>query len=431
VLTGRIMVPGDKSISHRSLMLGALAIGETVISGLLEAEDVIHTAKAMGELGADIQKSEGQWRVRGVGVGGFAEPRRALDFGNSGTGARLAMGLVASSPLTAHFIGDASLSQRPMGRVMAPLEKIGARFEAAEGGRLPLKLRGARDGVPITYRLPVASAQVKSAVLLAALNVAGCTRVIEPVATRDHTERMLKAFGAKITVEQQGEARQISLTGQEELGGQAIVVPADPSSAAFAIVAGLITKSSEITIENVMLNPTRSGLIETLIEMGARLTVSNRREAGGEMVGDVTVMSSRLKGVRVPAQRAASMIDEYPVLAVAAAFAEGATRMEGLEELRVKESDRLAAVAEALSSNGVKVAEGPDWLEVTGGKVAGGAIVRTQLDHRIAMSFLVMGLAAKEPVIVDDATMIPTSFPNFRALFTGLGARINPPGDSH
>jgi 3-phosphoshikimate 1-carboxyvinyltransferase len=431
VLTGSIMVPGDKSISHRALMLGAIAIGETVISGLLESEDVIHTAKAMGELGADIQKSQGRWRVQGVGVGGFAEPARALDFGNSGTGARLAMGLIASSPFTADFTGDASLSRRPMGRVMAPLEKIGARFEAAEGGRLPLKIHGARDGVPITYRLPVASAQVKSAVLLAGLNVAGRTSVIEPVATRDHTERMLKAFGAKISVEQQGEARQISLSGQEELSGQAIVVPADPSSAAFAIVAGLITRSSKITIENVMLNPTRSGLIETLIEMGAQLTISNRREAGGELVGDVTVVSSRLRGVRVPAQRAASMIDEYPILAVAAAFAEGATRMEGLEELRVKESDRLAAVAEGLSGNGVKVAEGPDWLEVTGGKVAGGAVIRTQLDHRIAMSFLIMGLAAKEPVIIDDATMIATSFPNFRPLFTGLGARIDPPGVSH
>jgi 3-phosphoshikimate 1-carboxyvinyltransferase len=425
------MVPGDKSISHRALMLGAIAIGETVISGLLESEDVIHTAKAMCELGADIQKSQGQWRVQGVGVGGFAEPARALDFGNSGTGARLAMGLIASSPFTAGFTGDASLSRRPMGRVMAPLEKIGARFEAAEGGRLPLKIHGARDGVPITYRLPVASAQVKSAVLLAGLNVAGRTSVIEPVATRDHTERMLKAFGAKISVEQQGEARQISLTGQEELSGQAIAVPADPSSAAFAIVAGLITRSSKITIENVMLNPTRSGLMETLIEMGAQLTISNRREAGGELVGDVTVISSRLRGVRVPAQRAASMIDEYPILAVAAAFAEGATRMEGLQELRVKESDRLAAVAEGLSGNGVKVAEGPDWLEVTGGKVAGGAVVRTQLDHRIAMSFLIMGLAAKEPIVIDDATMIATSFPNFRPLFTGLGARIDPPEVSH
>jgi 3-phosphoshikimate 1-carboxyvinyltransferase len=423
------MVPGDKSISHRSLMLGAVAIGETVISGLLEAEDVVHTAKAMSELGAEIQGEQGQWRVRGVGVGGFAEPSRRLDFGNSGTGARLAMGLVASSPIAAWFTGDASLSRRPMGRVMAPLEKIGARFEATDGGRLPLKIHGARDGVPITYRLPVASAQVKSAVLLAGLNVAGRTTVIEPVATRDHTERMLKAFGAKITVEQQGEARQISVTGQEELSSQHILVPADPSSAAFAIVAGLITGSSEITIENVMLNPTRSGLIETLIEMGGQLTITNRRQAGGETVGDVAAGSSRLKGVRVPAQRAASMIDEYPILAVAAAFAEGVTRMEGLEELRVKESDRLAAVAEGLAANGVKVAAGPDWLEVTGGAVAGGGVVRTHLDHRIAMAFLIMGLAAKGPVTVDDDTMIATSFPNFRQLFTGLGARIDAPGD--
>jgi 3-phosphoshikimate 1-carboxyvinyltransferase len=429
VLTGRIMVPGDKSISHRSLMLGAIAIGETVINGLLEAEDVIHTANAMRELGAEIEEGQGQWRVRGVGVGGFAEPSGPLDFGNSGTGVRLAMGLLASSPITAGLTGDASLSRRPMGRVMAPLEKIGARFEAADDGRLPLKIHGARDSVPITYRLPVASAQVKSAVLLAGLNVAGRTTVIEPVATRDHTERMLKAFGAKIKVEQQEGARAISLTGQEELSSQRILVPADPSSAAFAIVAGLVTRSSEITIENVMLNPTRSGLIETLIEMGGQLTITNRHEAGGETVGDVTAYSSRLRGVRVPAHRAASMIDEYPILAVAAAFAEGVTRMEGLEELRVKESDRLAAVAEGLAANGVKVAAGADWLEVTGGKVAGGGAVRTHLDHRIAMSFLVMGLAAEEAVTVDDAAMIATSFPNFRQLFTALGARIDAPGD--
>jgi 3-phosphoshikimate 1-carboxyvinyltransferase len=429
VLTGRIKVPGDKSISHRSLMLGSIAIGETLISGLLEAEDVINTAKAMRALGAELkQEGPGQWRVRGVGVGGFAEPSGPLDFGNSGTGARLAMGLIASTPIAAEFIGDASLSRRPMGRVMAPLQKIGARFEATEGGRLPVRLMGARDAVPISYALPVPSAQVKSAVLLAGLNVPGRTTVIEPVATRDHTERMLKAFGAMIAVEHQGTARQISVTGQEEMRGQRILVPADPSSAAFALVAGLITRDSEITLENVMLNATRGGLIETLSEMGGQLTVTNQREAGGETVGDIIVGSSRLKGVRVPADRAPSMIDEYPVLAVAASFAEGVTRMEGLEELRVKESDRLAAVAEGLAANGVKVTAGPDWLEVTGGKVPGGGVVRTHLDHRIAMSFLVMGLAAENPVNVDDGTMIATSFPDFRQLFSGLGARIDEPG---
>jgi 3-phosphoshikimate 1-carboxyvinyltransferase len=429
VLAGRIKVPGDKSISHRSLMLGSIAIGETLISGLLEAEDVINTAKAMRALGAELkQEGPGQWRVRGVGVGGFAEPSRPLDFGNSGTGARLGMGLIASTAISAQFIGDASLSRRPMGRVMAPLQKIGARFEAAEGGRLPVRLKGARDAVPISYELPVPSAQVKSAVLLAGLNVPGRTTVIEPVATRDHTERMLKAFGARIAVEHQGATRQISVTGQEEMSGQRILVPADPSSAAFAMVAGLITRDSEIILENVMLNATRGGLIETLSEMGGQLTITNRREAGGETVGDIIVRSSRLKGVRVPADRAASMIDEYPVLAVAASFAEGVTRMEGLEELRVKESDRLAAVAQGLAANGVKATAGPDWLEVTGGEVAGGGVVRTHLDHRIAMSFLVMGLAAKNPVIVDDGTMIATSFPDFRQLFSGLGARIDEPG---
>jgi 3-phosphoshikimate 1-carboxyvinyltransferase len=428
-LTGRIKVPGDKSISHRSLMLGALAIGETTIGGLLEAKDVLNTARAMRELGAEIERrGEESWRVRGVGVGGFAQPRSELDFGNSGTGARLAMGHIASTPIDVRCIGDASLSKRPMGRVIRPLEKIGARFEAAEG-TLPIMVHGARDPVPISYELPVASAQVKSAVVLAALNVPGRTTVIEPIATRDHTERMLKAFGAQIRIEQHGDARHISIIGHSELTAQRIAVPADPSSAAFALVAALITEESEVMVDNVMLNPTRTGLIKTLIEMGADITVSNEREAGGETVGDITARSSMLKGVNVPKERAPSMIDEYPVLAVAAAFAEGTTRMEGLEELRVKESDRLAAVEAGLAANGVRTASGRDWLEVTGGRVQGGGSVETHLDHRIAMSFLVMGLAAENEVAIDDGTMIVTSFPSFGDLLRQLGASIETLGE--
>jgi 3-phosphoshikimate 1-carboxyvinyltransferase len=428
-LKGRISVPGDKSISHRSLLLGALAIGETRVSGLLEAEDVMHTARAMAGLGARVVRlGRGLWRIEGTGVGGLRAPSQDVDFGNSGTGARLSMGLVASTPISARFTGDASLMRRPMGRVMAPLEQIGARFEAAAGGRLPATVHGARDGVPITYELPVASAQVKSAVLLAGLNIPGRTTVIERTATRDHTERMLRAFGAKIEVEQHGQARHIAVTGRHELKAQAIAVPADPSSAAFPIVAALLTPDSEITITDVMLNPTRTGLLETLIEMGADLEIGNARIVGGEEVGDITVRSSRLRGVRVPASRAASMIDEYPVLAVAAAFAEGTTRMEGLGELRVKESDRLEAVAAGLAANGARPDMGADWLAVEGGRIAGGGLVQTHLDHRIAMSFLVMGLAAKEPVTVDDETTIATSFPSFRMLMSGLGGRFVRPG---
>jgi 3-phosphoshikimate 1-carboxyvinyltransferase len=431
-LKGRIRVPGDKSISHRSLMLGAAAIGETIIEGLLEAEDVLNTAQAMRALGAEVQRDEaGRWHVAGVGVGGFAEPPGDLDFGNSGTGARLAMGLIASTPIRARLVGDASLSKRPMGRVITPLEKIGARFEAAEGGRLPLVLHGARDAVPIRYELPVASAQVKSAILLAGLNVPGRTTVIEPIATRDHTERMLQAFGAEIEVSQQQGARSISIVGQQEIKAQAITVPGDPSSAAFALVAALLTADSEVTVENMLLNPTRTGLIETLAEMGADLVIGNKRQAGGETIGDVTARTSRLKGMTVPKARAPSMIDEYPVLAVAAAFAEGVTRMEGLEELRVKESDRLAAVEAGLEANGVRTVSGPDWLEVTGApQVEGGGTVETHLDHRIAMSFLVLGLAAKTPVTVDDGRMIATSFPEFKTLMCGLGAAIGEPGEA-
>jgi 3-phosphoshikimate 1-carboxyvinyltransferase len=424
-LKGRIRVPGDKSMSHRALMLGAVAIGETAISGLLEAEDVIDTAKAMTALGARAMRDDrGTWRVRGVGVSGLMSPEAPLDFGNSGTGVRLALGLMASTPLVAHCEGDASLSRRPMGRVMTPLEQMGARFEATNNECLPLTLMGARDAVPIVYRLPVASAQVKSAVLLAGLNTPGRTTVIEPVPTRDHTERMLTAFGARLSVTMNDSERHIAIEGQHELAAQSIDVPGDPSSAAFPMVAALITEGSDVLIENVMLNPTRTGLIETLREMGGNIEIINRRSAGGEDVGDLRVASSRLKGVEVPAQRAPSMIDEYPVLSVAAAFAEGATRMQGLEELRVKESDRLAAVEAGLNANGVATRSGRDWLTVEGGGVRGGGTVKTHLDHRIAMSFLIMGLAAKSPTRVDDGRMIATSFPPFVALMNRLGAKI-------
>lgn len=424
-LKGRIRVPGDKSMSHRALMFGAVAIGETVIKGLLEAEDVVNTARAMTALGAKATRGrDNLWRVQGVGVAGLISPEGPLDFGNSGTGVRLAMGLMATTPLTARCVGDASLSKRPMGRVTQPLEQFGARFETSEGGRLPLTLHGARHAVPITYTLPVASAQVKSAVLLAGLNTPGRTTVIEPTATRDHTERMLKGFGAKLSVEVKDGARHISIEGQHELKAQKLDIPGDPSSASFPMVAALITEGSDITIENIMLNPTRIGLIETLLEMGADITIENRRLAGGEDVGDLRVKHSRLKGVTVPAARAPSMIDEYPILAVAASFAEGLTRMQGLEELRVKESDRLAAVEAGLKVNGVATQSGRDWLEVTGGTAAGGGLVITHMDHRIAMSFLIMGLASRLATRIDDSRFIATSFPDFNALMNGMGARI-------
>ncbi len=426
-LQGRITVPGDKSMSHRSLMLGAIAGGETVIEGLLEAEDVINTAKAMQALGAGVEKDgEGRWHVKGVGAGGLRSPSGPLDFGNSGTGVRLALGLMATTNLTARCEGDASLSKRPMGRVTKPLSLFGTRFEASEGDRLPLTLHGAGDAKGISYELPVASAQVKSAVLLAGLNAAGETTVIEKVPTRDHTERMLKAFGAKISTRMVDGAAHITVEGRQPLQGQAIAIPGDPSSAAFPMVAALVTEGSDITIANIMLNATRTGLILTLQEMGADITIENRRSAGGEEVGDLRVKSSRLHGVRVPPERAPSMIDEYPVLAVAASFAEGTTRMEGLEELRVKESDRLAAVEAGLQANGVAAQSGPDWLEVHGGGAPGGGKVKTHMDHRIAMSFIVMGLGARIHTTVDDASFIATSFPGFIELMNGLGARIEP-----
>lgn len=409
-------------------MLGAVAVGETVIGGLLEAEDVVNTAKAMAALGARVARdADGHWRVQGTGVGGFVTPAEPLDFGNSGTGARLTAGLMATTPITATFTGDASLAKRPMGRIIEPLERMGARFDAQPGGRLPMTIIGARHPVPISYRLPVPSAQVKSAVLLAGLNAPGRTTVIEPQSSRDHTERMLAAFGAGIAVEESNGERHIAVDGHHELAARPIAVPGDPSSAAFPLVAALITEASEVTVADVLLNPTRTGLITTLGEMGADIGIANRRREGGEEVGDIVARSCRLTGVTVPPQRAPSMIDEYPVLAVAAAFAEGTTRMEGLAELRVKESDRLAAVAAGLAANGATVRMGEDWLEVDGrpgGSGLGGGEVHTHLDHRIAMSFLVMGLAAERPVAIDDARMIATSFPGFVDLLAALGASI-------
>jgi 3-phosphoshikimate 1-carboxyvinyltransferase len=427
-LSGRIAVPGDKSMSHRALMLGAVAVGRTEVSGLLEAEDVVNTAKAMAALGAGVERqADGRWLIDGVGTAGLMSPAQPLDFGNSGTGVRLAMGLMASTPLVAKCVGDASLTKRPMGRVTKPLSLFGARFETSEGDRLPLTLYGARDPVPVTYTLPVASAQVKSAILLAALNTPGRTTVIEPVATRDHTERMLSSFGAKLTVKEIDGIRHISVEGQHELKFQTFAIPGDPSSAAFPLAAALLAEGSDITIENIMLNPTRTGLITTLIEMGADITIENRKVAGGEEVGDLRVRHSQLSGVRVPKERAPSMIDEYPILAVLAAFAEGTTRMEGLEELRVKESDRLAAVEAGLQANGVISQSGPDWLEVTGGGAPGGGRVVTHMDHRIAMAFLVMGVASRIHTTVDDSRFIATSFPDFTGLMNRLGARLAPP----
>jgi len=427
-------VPGDKSISHRALMLGGLASGRTRIAGLLEGQDILSTAAAMRAFGANIRSQDGDWIVDGVGNGCLLEPEDILDFGNAGTGVRLVMGLAGVYDMETRFTGDASLVKRPMGRILDPLRQMGVQVEAEEGDRLPIRLHGPRTANPISYRVPVASAQVKSAVLLAGLNTPGVTTVIEPVATRDHTENMLKGFGAPIdiTLDKQG-VRHISVEGQSALAGQEITVPGDPSSAAFPIVAALITHGSDITIENILMNPARTGLIATLQEMGAVIDVENPRREGGEEVADLRVRSSDLKGVVVPAERAPSMIDEYPVLAVAASFAEGETLMQGLEELRVKESDRLAAVANALEINGVDCTEGRDFLSVRGrpggkglGAMTKDARVETHLDHRIAMSFLVFGLAAEHGSLVDDASMIATSFPGFLDLMAGLGAKMEP-----
>ena len=427
-LTGKVRVPGDKSISHRALILGAMAVGETRISGLLEGEDVLNTAKAMRALGARVERTgEFAWSVRGVGVAGFAEPRVPLDFGNSGTGCRLVMGAVAGCPITAIFDGDASLRSRPMRRVLDPLELMGARVgSSGEGGRLPLTLNGARDPLPILYRTPVASAQIKSAVLLAGLAAPGSTTVIEAEASRDHTELMLKHFGAQIASEREGShGRKITLAGQPELHGAEVVVPADPSSAAFPIVAALIVEGSDVVLSDVMTNPLRTGLFTTLREMGASIEESAMRGDAGEPMAQLRVRASKLRGVEVPPERAPSMIDEYLVLAVAASFAEGTTIMRGLQELRVKESDRLEATAAMLRVNGVKVEIVGDDLIVEGnGHVPGAGLVATHMDHRIAMSALVMGLAADKPVKVDDTAFIATSFPDFIPMMRSLGAEF-------
>jgi len=426
-IKGRVRVPGDKSISIRALILGALAVGETWIDGLLEGEDVINTAKALRSLGAEIdRKRDHRWLVRGVGVGGFAEPQQTLDFGNSGTGCRLMLGAVAGCPITATFDGDASLRKRPMRRVLEPLERIGARTLSSAEGRLPLTLAGACDPIPIVFRPPVPSAQLKSAALIAGLSAPGETTVIEAAATRDHTERMLTHFGAQVRVEVEADGgRRITLSGQPELVPQPIIVPADPSSAAFPLVAGLIVPHSDLILEGVMMNPLRTGLITTLREMGALLEVLAERKEGGEDVADLRVRAGPLRGVEVPAGRAPSMIDEYPVLAVAAAFAEGTTIMRGLKELRVKESDRLAATAALLRDNGVAAdVEGDDLIVYGTGRAAGGGLVATHMDHRIAMAALVMGLASEHPVQIDDGGFIATSFPGFVELMRGLGADL-------
>lgn len=428
-LRGVAEVPGDKSISHRSLIFGAMAVGETRITGLLEGQDVLDTAKAMRAFGATVTRlGEGAWTVNGVGVGGFREPEDVIDCGNSGTGVRLIMGTMATTPITATFTGDASLRKRPMGRVTDPLALFGARAYGRQGGRLPMTIVGAANPVPVRYALPVASAQVKSAVLLAGLNAPGETVVIEKEPTRDHSERMLLGFGANLTVEKTGEGHVITLTGQPELRPQSVAVPRDPSSAAFPVCAALIVEGSDILVPGVSQNLTRNGLYLTLVEMGAEIEFQNPREEGGEPVADLRVrFSGDMQGIEVPPERAPSMIDEYPVLSVVAAFAHGKTVMRGVKELRVKESDRIDAMARGLEACGVRIEEDEDTLIVHGmgpGGVPGGATCATHIDHRIAMSFLVCGLASKAPVAVDDGSPIQTSFPVFEALMRGLGAEI-------
>ena len=431
-LTGRAEVPGDKSISHRALIFGAMAVGETRITGLLEGQDVLDTAKAMRAFGAEVTRhGEGAWSVHGVGVGGFSEPVDVIDCGNSGTGVRLIMGCMATTAMTATFTGDASLRKRPMGRVTDPLSLFGARAYGRSGGRLPMTVVGAASPVPVRYVTPVASAQVKSAVLLAGLNAPGETVVIEREATRDHSERMLIGFGAHVDVEKTQDGNVITLTGQPELRPQTVAVPRDPSSAAFPVCAALVVEGSDIFVPGVSQNLTRNGLYLTLAEMGADIVFENPREEGGEPVADLRVRFGLMTGIEVPPDRAPSMIDEYPILSVVAAFAEGKTVMRGVKELRVKESDRIDAMARGLEACGVRIEEDEDTLIVHGmgpGAVPGGATCATHLDHRIAMSFLILGLASKQPVSVDDASPITTSFPAFAPLMTGLGANIAPDG---
>jgi len=428
-LKGSLKPPGDKSISHRALIFGLLAKGVTPVEGLLEGDDVLRTAAACRALGAKVERlGEGKWRVEGAGLGSLLEPEDVLDFGNAGTGTRLMMGVVGGHALKATFDGDASLRKRPMRRILDPLVLMGVEvISETEGGRCPIVIRGTAEPAPIEYRSPVASAQLKSAILLAGLNSPGRTTVIESEASRDHTEKMLAYFGATVHVEKEGEhGRRITLEGRPTLTPREVIVPADPSSAAFPIVAALLVPGSDVTIVGMMMNPLRIGLLTTLQDMGASIEVTNPRIEGGEDVADLRVRHSHLKGVDVPADRAPSMIDEYPILAVAAAFAKGETRMRGLSELRVKESDRLAAVATGLDVNGIENRiEGDDLIVRGNGKVTGGGTVETHLDHRIAMSFLVMGLASEKPVTIDDAAMIATSFPTFRPALERLGATFS------
>ena len=425
-LNGKCRVPGDKSVSHRALMIGALSVGETKIFGLLEGNDVLATARALTILGAQVKRlDDGSWQMFGCGIGGLAAPPDVIDMGNSGTGVRLLMGLLACQPMTVVLTGDASLRSRPMARIMTPLKQMGVAFTAAEGGRLPLTIIAPNELVPIRYHSPVASAQIKSAILLAGLGAPGKTTVVEAIPTRDHTERLLLQFGAELHVEENSnDGRTITLTGQPEFNGQTVIIPADISSASFPLVAALLAPEAEVRIEEVGINPLRSGILETLLEMGADIAKENTNDAKGEPVADLIVKASRLKGVNVPAERAASMIDEYPILAIAAAAAEGTTRMEGLKELRVKESDRLALIATGLKASGVEVEETEDSLVIygAGNMPAGGVTIDAMDDHRIAMSFLVLGTVSKAPIQVLGAETIATSFPNFRCLMNRLGA---------
>lgn len=425
-LNGHVKVPGDKSISHRAIMFSALAVGKSQVEGLLESGDILSTIDAMRAYGASVEKgSDGTWHIHGVGIGNFQTPENIIDYGNAGTGVRLALGLAAHSEITSRFTGDASLCSRPMGRVLDPLGMMGLEILESQNGRLPLTVRGPSVARPMRYEVPMPSAQVKSAVLLAGLGAPGETTVVERVFTRDHTEKMLVGYGAELNVATAEDGtRTITLIGQPKLNPQNILVPSDPSSSAFPIVGALIVPNSELLIAGVLMNPSRTGLITTLLEMGADIEIQNQRQSGGEDIADLLVKHSELRGVTVPGARAASMIDEYPVLAVAAAFAKGKTHLEDLGELRVKECDRLAATAFGLKANGVECEEGKDWLTITGGPVKGGGLVPTHLDHRIAMAFLVMGLAAENPVSVDDAQHIATSFPNFQDFMSDLGGEI-------
>ena len=428
-LRGQAKVPGDKSISHRSLILGALSVGQTKIHGLLEGQDVIDTAKAMSSFGALVEKHEnGYWTVDGFGVGGFAEPEKVIDCGNSGTGVRLIMGAMSTTDITATFTGDASLNRRPMARITEPLNLFGAKTYGRRLGKLPITVVGAASAVPITYQTPVASAQIKSAILFAGLNTAGETTVIEKEKTRDHTERMLQGFGAEVETETTSKGHIVRVKGYPELLPQEIKVPRDPSSAAFPVCAALITEGSNVLVPNIGLNPTRSGLFETLREMNANITFENESFQGGEPVADIRAkFSPNMIGIDVPPERAASMIDEYPILSIVASFAKGKTLMRGVNELRVKESDRIDAMAKGLRSNGLSIEEGEDWWSVEGREidgVKGGGLCETFLDHRIAMSFLILGMASKSSVKIDDSSPITTSFPIFESLMAEIGANF-------